>query len=214
MKKPITFSNGNKKLKSTKEVRFVIFNLPAMKTCLFSTAHCRKKCYAVKAEKMYPGCLPCRERNLKSSLAPDFTEKVIESLSRRFRHPAYKNAKKIYFRIHESGDFYSQEYFDKWVDIATAFPRVTFLAYTKSLKFVLNSKKTRPANFIIRYSLWDDSPIKDAETGKACFPTYTAWEMTDSQIKALGDRFCECKDCGTCGKCYDTKVKDIVCEIH
>lgn len=214
MKKNITVSTGNKKLKSTEKVRFLIWNLPAKKTCPFATEHCKAKCYAVKAERMYPDCLPCRERNLKSSLSDSFVDDMKKLISRRIRHPVYKRAEKIYFRIHESGDFYSQSYFDKWVDIATAFPGVTFLAYTKSLKFVLNSKKTRPANLIIRYSLWDDSPAEDAKKGCEMFPTYTAWEMTAEQVKALGNRYCDCKDCGTCGKCYNTEVKDIVCEIH
>ena len=35
-------------------------------------------------------------------------------------------------RVHESGDFYSQEYANKWETIAKSFPNLRFFAYTKS----------------------------------------------------------------------------------
>lgn len=36
-------------------------------------------------------------------------------------------------RVHESGDFYSAAYVDKWADIARRHPGLTFYAYTKRL---------------------------------------------------------------------------------
>jgi hypothetical protein len=41
-------------------------------------------------------------------------------------------------RIHDSGDFYSQEYLNKWADVARALPHLTFYAYTKSLHLKLD----------------------------------------------------------------------------
>ena len=41
-------------------------------------------------------------------------------------------------RIHDSGDFYSIAYLNKWVDIAKANTDVIFYAYTKSIKFFVN----------------------------------------------------------------------------
>mgnify|MGYP003651091496 FL=1 len=38
-------------------------------------------------------------------------------------------------RIHDSGDFYSPEYLNKWVTIAKQNKNVIFYAYTKSIKF-------------------------------------------------------------------------------
>jgi len=209
----ITLSTGNKKLMATDTVKFLIWNIPAQITCPFATKHCEKLCYAKKAERLYPQVLPCRMANLESSKSADFVENMKNEIAHYIGKRTWKD-KTIYFRIHESGDFYNQEYFDKWVDIATAFPGVRFLAYTKSIKYVLNTEKAIPANLIIRYSLWDDSPENDKETACKSFPTYTADYLSGEQIKALGDRYCECKDCGTCGKCYNTEVKDIVCQIH
>jgi hypothetical protein len=36
-------------------------------------------------------------------------------------------------RIHDSGDFYSQQYLDSWIAIARKRPDVVFYAYTKSM---------------------------------------------------------------------------------
>ncbi len=49
-------------------------------------------------------------------------------------------------RIHESGDFYSQEYFNKWRTIANTCPDVTFYAFTKA--FELDFSKA-PENLVI-----------------------------------------------------------------
>lgn len=211
----IYLSTGNRKLQGSKAVKFLIFNLPAIKTCPYATEHCKKLCYASKAERLYKGVLPCREQNLAESKKSSFVLDMYSIIFGYINKPSYKAAEKIYFRIHESGDFYSQEYFDKWVDIAKAFPVVTFLAYTKSVKYVMNTEKRIPDNLIVRFSLWDDT--KPSEKGIADLlnlPTYTAEILTSDKIKALGDRYCECRDCGACGKCYGREVKDIVCKIH
>lgn len=208
-------STGNSKLKSTKSTRFLIWNIPAKKTCPFATEHCKKLCYAVKAEKQYPACLPCREKNLAESKSPSFVSDMVSEINSFLYRPSYKAADKIYFRIHESGDFYNQEYFDKWVQIATQLKNVVFLAYTKSVRYVLNTSEKIPENMIIRFSLWDDTKTTDKAIAEDLhLPTYTAENMTEERKMALAERFCECRDCGKCGKCYGREVQHIVCEIH
>lgn len=116
----VFISRGNTKLSSA----VGIFNLPAVKTCP-NCKSCASSCYAWKAEKIYPMVLPCRERNYEASRSPHFVPMVVElvkSMSRSLR----------YFRIHESGDFYSAEYARKWEEIASALPEIQFYGYTKS----------------------------------------------------------------------------------
>ena len=125
--------NGNRKLKNSNKIRFIIWNLPAEKTCPFSTENCRKSCYAKKAERLYPQCLASREKNFADSLKSDFVENMIYTIETELATAKYKN-KHVVFRIHESGDFYNLEYMAKWVAIAEHFlnnPQITFLAYTK-----------------------------------------------------------------------------------
>ena len=128
--------DGNAKLKNNDRVRFMIWNLPAIKTCPFSTDMCRKSCYAKRAER-YPSCKNSRETNYIKSLQDDFIENMIFTIETELNTKKFNN-KKVVFRIHESGDFYSRHYYNKWVAIAKHFENndnIVFLAYTKSIHF-------------------------------------------------------------------------------
>lgn len=52
-----------------------------------------------------------------------------------------------YVRIHVSGDFFSQAYFDAWAEVAALRPDIVFYAYTKSLNYWVARKNTLPPNF-------------------------------------------------------------------
>ena len=49
-------------------------------------------------------------------------------------------------RIHVSGDFYNQSYFDAWVIVATLNPDIHFYAYTKAINFWMACKAEIPVN--------------------------------------------------------------------
>ena len=49
-------------------------------------------------------------------------------------------------RIHVSGDFYNQKYFDAWVFLAQNKPETTFYAYTKSLPYWIATMYEIPQN--------------------------------------------------------------------
>jgi hypothetical protein len=49
-------------------------------------------------------------------------------------------------RIHASGDFFSQTYFDAWLEVAKLNPQLIFYAYTKTLKFWVARLGSIPAN--------------------------------------------------------------------
>lgn len=81
-------------------------------------------CYAEKAQRIYPAVLPSRDRKFDMSAKDSFVglmSKAIETLS------------PDYIRIHDAGEFYSQKYVDKWVEIAKKSTDFTFYAYTKRL---------------------------------------------------------------------------------
>ena len=61
-----------------------------------------------------------------------------------------KKAKAV--RIHMSGDFYSQAYFDLWLKICRDNPTVEFWAYTKSLKYWVNRLQNIPKNLTLTAS--------------------------------------------------------------
>ena len=117
----VTVSMANGKLHES----ILIFNLPSVTTCP-NCKDCAKTCYARKFEKLYPNVRPCRERNYTAAKGPDFVA-IMTALIRRAELLGVSAV-----RVHESGDFFSQEYADMWEDIADRFPTLRFFAYTKS----------------------------------------------------------------------------------
>ena len=168
---------------SNHKMNIPTWSLPSGKTCPGKTKQCRKFCYALKAEVQYPGCLPCRENNLSESKKSDFADKMISK---------FKRAKKVhkvgYLRIHESGDFYNQKYLDNWIEISKAYPKVTFLAFTKS--FGLDYSK-KPDNLIIYWSIWPDT--KDApKKGLYAFAGYCKTKRKVIECPGLCDNCLVC----------------------
>lgn len=111
---------GNSKLGND----MAMFNLPATKQV------CGRECpgcYAIREQKRYPTVLPAREARYEASMQPDFASNVRKEIR------AMKNQPK-HFRIHASGEFYSQGYLDTWARIAKDFPNIIFYAYTKRKK--------------------------------------------------------------------------------
>ena len=128
----------NKKLREQ-----FIFTLPAgMLTC---NRVC-PGCYALKAEVRFPAARDYRLRMLEASRQPDFAQRIITELSTTRR-----SARTV--RVHESGDFHSQQYISAWHSIASALPHFTFYAFTKRLHdFDFSALSVLP-NFILINSL-------------------------------------------------------------
>ena len=101
-------------------------------------------CYAIKAQRIYPAVLPSRERKLKVSKSAQFPTRMISSI---------KALNPEYVRVHDSGEFYSQEYVAKWVTIAKALPHVKMYTYTKRLKDFDFTELKALDNFVLVDSL-------------------------------------------------------------
>jgi len=56
-------------------------------------------------------------------------------------------------RIHASGDFFSQTYFDMWIEIARENPNVEMWAYTKSLNYWVKRISSIPPNLVLTASM-------------------------------------------------------------
>jgi hypothetical protein len=146
--------NQNEKLAKTsgEDYNILGFGIPADKdfdyngetlnTCPGALA-CRAVCYAKQGGYNFPMSIAARKHNLEMSLRADFVDNVIADL-KRFR-------KVNTIRIHDSGDFYNQEYYNKWCKIAKAMPHLTFYAYTKTINMDLWANK--PENFKLTQSL-------------------------------------------------------------
>jgi len=94
------------------------------------------RCYAASAER-FPGVRESRWRNF-------------EFVKRGGMPRLSKEMKAV--RIHSSGDFFSQAYFDKWLHLATVHPHVEFWAYTKSLTYWAARLDYIPDNLVLTAS--------------------------------------------------------------
>lgn len=121
-----------------------IFNLPATKQVCGRVC---PGCYAIKAQVRFPKTvLASRERLFVASNSDTFVPTIISELQSTRRA-----ARTV--RIHESGEFHSQEYLNKWEEIALACPDFTFYAFTKRKRDFDFSKLTALPNVSIIDSL-------------------------------------------------------------
>ncbi len=197
------FIRGNSKL--GKDV--LIFNLPPGGkggTCR-PTQWCIQHCYAMKGLHMLPSVIKANASRKVLADQADFPEKAIAEL---------KRTKKNFVRIHAAGDFYSEEYVNKWIEICKACPEKRFLAYTKSrhLKTSL-LKLARLSNVSLYESL--DSTREQASTpflramldDMKLASAQAANKRTKETMKCPG----ECDPCGY--KCWD-RDKHVIFHKH
>lgn len=137
---PLRMSTGNKKIVDT-----LIFNMPAGKngTC----GQTCQGCYALKASRLYPNVKVQREHN--KYLFDNHKDTLLTLLLTQLH---YSDLQVV--RVHESGDFFSQEYLNFWIDIASLLPDKLFYAYTKTVNLFGNV----PDNFNIINSWIDGKP--------------------------------------------------------
>ena len=202
-------SKGNKKLVPNKDTAFIIWNLPAIKTCPYATEACKAACYARKAEKAYPQVLPARNKNFAESMQDDFVFRMVYTILKIRKGTSKKT---VIVRIHESGDFYNKAYAGKWLRVMAfcAGEDIQFIAYTKSFKYFDGVQL--PASFALRASVWDDTKPEQLDIiSRNKWAIYTA---VDKFTEADTFEQCRCEDCATCGKCWNISLKDIRCEIH
>lgn len=133
--------NGNSKMIKTEKhfgVKIFNFSIPAGNdklsgkiTCPFADK-CLNFCYAKKGAYVWNNTQLALTKRYNATKRNDFSELVIKFLKAKLK----RAKKQIYVRIHDSGDFYSPDYFKKWVEIAMELPSVRFYAYTKSHSFI------------------------------------------------------------------------------
>jgi hypothetical protein len=197
-------SKGNHKLPNTT----LIWNLPSGLTCPNQTESCKKWCYAKKAERVYPQVLPFRMNNFRISKQLNFIELIVDDIA---QHDIRDRNKCNTIRLHESGDFYNQEYLDSWIHIAKHFPTIVFYAYTKSI--MLDYSK-RPFNFIVLLS--DDEEKYKKQYKRFDGITKVIEKNKDIFSLARDDFITCCGSCKECNYCYnnDGQFKRIVFHKH
>lgn len=123
------------------------------KICVGASAVCLLLCYAMQNHYLRPTVKEALNRNYKESLRKDFVAVMCGWIRSMFARIV---------RVHASGDFYSEEYVRKWIEITRRSPGITFFAYTRSWNkpevLVALRELARMPNFVMWWSC-------DRETG-------------------------------------------------
>lgn len=135
----------NSKIKKSKKRTFN-FGIPAyqstmgLKTCPNAGA-CAKGCYALAGAYRFSNVARTFEARLALTQSNAFIDAMLKEIDN-------KRAERI--RIHDSGDFYSEEYLHRWLKIIKARPNVEFYAYTKMVSML--KFHDLPKNFTVIFS--------------------------------------------------------------
>jgi len=162
----LTFGEANTKLKKLEialQAKVIAFSLPSGYSCpcasdclsradrdtgkIMDGPQTKFRCFQASAEAIYGNLRDMVWRNFEvlRSFGSDYSS-MAKEISGSL--PAYFNV----CRIHVGGDFFSQAYFDAWLEVAKMHPTKIFYAYTKSLNFWLSRKNEIPSNFVLTAS--------------------------------------------------------------
>lgn len=117
---------GDLMTNSNQKVKAWLFSLPPVKSCLNSKS-CENDCYALKAYKQYPSAMALWDFNFH--LVQNDLEQLYKRLDEQLAKIAKSKMRVV--RIHQSGDFYSQEYIELWCKLAKKYTGIKFYGYTK-----------------------------------------------------------------------------------
>ena len=185
-------SQNNRDLKRD---RVWVWSLPAwlvtlpdgrrLNTCP-SAGVCAKFCYALKGTYRFSNVRAAHMRNLERVL--DDLEGWTAEMTAECTRPKMNGA---WVRIHDAGDFFSDEYLEAWLTVARAAPGVTFYCYTKEIeRFRRIVEPNAPANFNWVYSKggkWDHL-IGDDDRACDVFPDAIAMADAGYHDQADSDK--------------------------
>ena len=122
-------------------------------TCKDKTENCSKYCYANRGNFLFDKVQASLRANTELSRETEFDTAVLQEIKMHNRKCKIKNKTGDiirWVRIHPSGDFYNQDYANKWFKVARSLPEVTFMAFTKASKIDF---KNKPSNLVIYQSI-------------------------------------------------------------
>ena len=192
----ISISEGNKKIGRTPNI-----SLPPIVSCV-NCEVCYRKCYAMKAYRLYPDAKRAWDRNLE--IASNEPDRFFMEIG------MYLDLKKPgWFRWHVSGDILSQDYLYRMCRLARLFRKTKFCAFTK--RFDLDFEMVHvPSNFIVTFSMWPglEKPLLQNGVTRYCW-------MDNGMEKRIPVNHKDCElDCEGCRFCWSKSKNDLVIKQH
>jgi len=149
----LKFGKGNAKLSK----KIYTFSLPAGHACPFAFEckasadretgkitdgeHQTFRCFAASAEALYGNVRKSRWHNYDILKSLKTKAEMVSAIEGSLP------SKATIVRVHVSGDFFNQNYFDAWMEVASRNPDKKFYAYTKSLVYWIKRLDSVPSNF-------------------------------------------------------------------
>tara|TARA_R110000823_G_scaffold189959_1_gene321723 strand:- start:126 stop:827 length:702 start_codon:yes stop_codon:yes gene_type:complete len=130
---------------------------------------CAAFCYAKNGTFMFSNVRKAHTEKLE--LVLNNREKWIELINEELKLKKYINK---FIRIHDAGDFFSEQYAIDWINFAKENPQCIFYTYTKEVKLFKNIGAL-PENFIVIYSYGgrqDNLINKETDRHSDVFPNY------------------------------------------
>lgn len=182
-----------------------------------SAGACAKFCYARNGTYLFPKVRGKHLRNLELVKDdPQWTEQIAAELShKKFRPsgtprevPGLRDTNHLNewtrwwlehggqaVRIHDSGDFFAENYLYGWIELAWRFPEILFYAYTKEVMMVKDAmaRESWPANFLICFSMGgreDHFLDLDVDRHADVFPSWEAMEAAGYESQHESDLLC------------------------
>lgn len=164
----LSFQKGNSKLGKS----IYTFSLPSGYTCPLAKDCLAKvnritgkltdgpdtqfRCFSASQEALFPSVRKSRWENfdkVKNAIKNNtLVDLILKSIPK----------KATIIRVHVAGDYYSQAYFNAWMEVARNRSDIIFYAYTKSIRYWVNQLGNIPNNFKLNasYGGKDDSLIE------------------------------------------------------
>lgn len=160
----LKFSNsGNAKLKN-----IISFNIASGWSCPFADKCLSKadpvtgkitdgpktefRCFSASQESLYPAVRKQRMGNFEALRKLRTVGEMVQEINSALPKVKRSGEGKI-VRLHVAGDFFNQNYFDAWLEVARLNPERVFYAYTKSLQYWVNRLGQIPGNMKLNASV-------------------------------------------------------------
>jgi hypothetical protein len=209
-----------------------------MEVITTATGTTRRTCYMDKIVRIYPNAGKTLVNN--TLLLRDKTEEEMVPILRNTVLKWLLNGgyKQQYFRLHYSGDFFSEEYARAWVKVIKEFPTVRFWVYTRSFDVTkapfinvipIIAECKNLAVYLscdqVNYKVAMNQVIEWNNVGLAFMGNNVPEELSEAkkfvQCPEITKKIKNDKDAGACSKCklcftYNDKIKlrNIQFKIH
>jgi hypothetical protein len=154
----LSFQKGNAKLGKLIYTFSIVsgYTCPFAKDCLAKVDRLTGKltdgpdtqfrCFSASQEALFPAVRKSRWDNFEKILNAIKNNTLVELILNSIPKKA------TVIRVHVAGDFFSQAYFNAWMEVAKKRTDIIFYAYTKSIGYWVNQLGNIPSNFKLNAS--------------------------------------------------------------